>query len=337
MVFFPDPWSVESMPDSTGGFNGFQQQHSNGRTMNNNRRIAFGYSTRCNIKCDHCVAAHDGSPETKIALETAIQIIEEMSRSQITGISFTAGEPLLYLNEMKELVRTCKMQNIYSRIVTNGYWSKTRDRSDKMVSALKEAGLSQLRISFSRWHQKNVRRENILNAALSCQRVGLDYFISFVTDFRKEDDVQEQFLQDNQLKYFPEPLIYFGNATGIKQPPVFTDYPAHRCTMNPYLSPEMDMFACCDAGTQFTKTDAFYLGSLKSHSVDHLFQKKEKNLLFHLIKTMGLTAMASFLGFKASEIVKFRKCNLCEALFNSTDHLERLKKSATTELLHWTR
>ena len=305
--------------------------------MNDTRQIAFGYSTRCNIKCEHCVAAHDGSPEMKMALESAIRIIGEMSRSEVTGVSFTAGEPLLYLNEMKELVQTCKMQNIYSRIVTNGYWSKTRDRSDEVVSALKDVGLSQLRISSSRWHQKNVSRENILNAALSCQKYGLDYFISFVTDFRKEDDAHEQFLQDNHLKYFPEPLIYFGNATRINRPPVFTDYPAHRCAMNPYLSPELDMFACCDAGTQFTETGAFFLGNLESQSVDHLFQKKEKNLLFHLVKTMGLTAMASFLGFKASEIVKYRKCDLCEALFNSTEHLEQLKKSATTKLLHWTR
>ena len=305
--------------------------------MNDTRQIAFGYSTRCNLKCDHCVAAHDGSPETKMALESAIQIIEEMSRSHVTGISFTAGEPLLYSEEMAALVQTCKIRNIYSRIVTNSYWSKTKDRSDEMVSTLKDGGLSQLRISFSRWHQKNVSRKNILNAALSCQKYGLDYFISFVTDFSREDDAQEQFLQDNHLKYFPEPLIYFGNATGITRPPVFTDYPAHRCAMNPYLSPDLNMFACCDAGTQFTKTDAFFLGNLKSHSVDHLFQKKEKTLLFHLIKTMGLTAMASFLGFKASEIVKYRKCDLCETLFNSTDHLERLKKSATTKLLHWTR
>ncbi len=305
--------------------------------MNDTRQIAFGYSTRCNLKCDHCVAAHDGSPETKMALDSAIQIIEEMSRSHVTGISFTAGEPLLYSDEMTALVQTCKIRNIYSRIVTNGYWSKTRDRSDEMVSTLKDGGLSQLRISFSRWHQKNVSRKNILNAALSCQKYGLDYFISFVTDFSREDDAQEQFLQDNHLKYFPEPLIFFGNATGITRPPVFTDYPAHRCAMNPYLSPDLDMFACCDAGTQFTKTDAFYLGNLKSHSVDHLFQKKEKTLLFQLIKTMGLTAMASFLGFKASEIVKYRKCDLCETLFNSTDHLERLKKSAATELLHWRR
>jgi len=305
--------------------------------MNNTRQIAFGYSTRCNINCDHCVAAHDGSPETKMTLVNAIQIIEEMACSHVTGISFTAGEPLLYPSEMKELVQTCKKQNIYSRIVTNGYWGKTRDRSNQMVSTLKDSGLSQMRISFSRWHQKNVSRENILNAALSCQMYGLDYFISFVTDFSKEDDAQEEFLQDNHLKYFPEPLIYFGNARGLNRPPVLTDYPAHRCAMNPYLSPEMDMFACCDAVTQFTETDAFYLGSLKKHSVDQLFQKKEKNLLFHLIKTMGLTAMASFLGFKASEIVRYRKCDLCEKLFDSAEQLERLKKSATTDLLHWVR
>ena len=305
--------------------------------MNHTRHIAFGYSTRCNISCDHCVAAHDGSPKMTMALSRAVKVIEEMSYSHVTGISFTAGEPLIYPEEIKELVRTCKRRNIYSRIVTNAYWSKTEDRTDEMVSALKDCGLSQMRISFSRWHQKHVNRKNILNAALGCQKNGLDYFISFVTDFRKEDDALEQFLQDNHLKYFPEPLIYFGNATALTRPPVFMDYPAHKCAMNPYLSPELDMFACCDAGAQFTKTNAFYLGNLKSHSVDHLFEKKENNSLFHLIKTMGLTAMASCLGFKASELVRYRKCDLCEKLFNSTEHLEQLKSSITTELTNRTR
>ena len=77
-------------------------------SMNKIRHIAFGYSTQCNIKCDHCVAADDGSPNAKMSFDTAKAIIKEMAGCNVTGISFTAGEPLLFLNEINHLIRLCR-------------------------------------------------------------------------------------------------------------------------------------------------------------------------------------------------------------------------------------
>jgi len=124
--------------------------------MTNTRQIAFGYSTQCNIKCDHCVAADELSRNVKMDLSKAKAIIEEMAHYNVTGISFTAGEPLLFFNDIRDLVQICKKNGIYSRIVTNGYWAKTKEHSDNIVSELMLSGLSQLRISYSRWHQKNI-------------------------------------------------------------------------------------------------------------------------------------------------------------------------------------
>ena len=306
-------------------------------SMNKIRHIAFGYSTQCNIKCDHCVAADDGSPNAKMSFDTAKAIIKEMAGCNVTGISFTAGEPLLFLNEINHLIRLCRKHGIYSRVVTNGHWAGNRQRSDTMVSELMQSGLSQLRISCSRWHQKNINRENIVNAVSSCKKYGLDYFISFVTDFSKQDDAFEQFLRNNGFKFFPEPLIYSGRAKGFNRSRIFTDYPPNLCAMNPYLSPELDMFACCDAGTHFTETGFFFLGNHKDHNIEELFQKKERNILYNLIRTMGLTNMASYIGFKASEIVKYRKCQLCEKLFNSAENLAELENSVKSGLINWTR
>ncbi len=300
------------------------------------RNIAFGYSTTCNIKCGHCVAAEDTTHHAKMDIQHAVAIIEEMAGCNVTGISFSAGEPLIFFSDICKLVRICHENGIYSRVVTNCFRAKTPEHSDNTVSELKQNGLSQLRISYSRWHQAHVHRNNIVNAAASCQKYGLDYFISFITDFSKEDDAFEQFLRDNNLKFFPEPLIYSGRAETFTRPDIFTDYQPNTCAMNPYLSPELDMFACCDAGMHFTKTGFFHLGNLKDHSIDALFEKKEKNTLYNFIRTMGLTTIASFLGFKARDIVKFRKCELCEKLFNSPENLASLKQSES-ELAHWKR
>lgn len=305
--------------------------------IENTRQIAFGYSTRCNIKCDHCVATNGSQGNGKMDLQQAKGIIQEMASVNVTGISFTAGEPFIYLNDILELIQMCRRERIYSRVVTNGFWAGTKEKSNDTVTELKVSGLSQLRISASRWHQKNINIANIVNAASSCKKFGLDYFISFVTDFSKEDDPIEQLFRDNNLKFFPEPVIYFGRADEFERPEIFTDYQPNLCGMNSYLSPELDMFACCDGAGRFKETDFLYLGNLKDSSIDELFRKKEGNRLYYLIRTMGLTNIASYLGLKASEIVKYRRCELCERLFGSHENLKILEKAAESDLTNWHR
>ncbi|MCD6390327.1 MAG: radical SAM protein [Desulfobulbaceae bacterium] len=299
------------------------------------RKLAFGYSTRCNIRCEHCVAT-EHSDSRKMDHDKAKKIIVEMAQAGVGGISFSAGEPFLYFNEIAELVKLCRQIGIYTRIVTNSFWAKTAESSDSLVSKLKENGLCQLRLSYSRWHQKNVNRDNVLNAARSCQKIGLNYFISFVTDFSKEDEQHEQFLRDHCLTFFPEPLIYAGRAKSFKRRIILTDYQANCCDMNPYLTPDLDMYACCDAGSHFSETNFFYLGNLNDTTVEQLFTKSETDQLHNLIRTMGITNIASFTGMKSREIITYSKCELCRKLFNSPETLTRLR-AEVPQLEAWCR
>ena len=305
--------------------------------MSVSRKIAVGYSIRCNIKCGHCVAAGQAGRNAKMDLAKAKAILLEMAFSHVKGISFTAGEPLLFIDDLMELIALCKQHSIYSRVVTNGFWAKTPQQAEEIISRLMSAGLSQLRISYSRWHQQHVSRNNVLAAATAAKKLGLDYFISFVTDFTEADEPYERFLQDKRLRFFPEPLIYFGRAQNFDRPKVFTDYQTNRCEMNPYLSPQLDMFACCDAGSRFSTTDFLYLGNLKNDTVETLFQRYEQNKLYYWIKRVGLTPMASSLGFTARQIVTYRKCELCETLFNSKENLNKLQQLLKADPGRWVR
>lgn len=300
------------------------------------RKLAFGYSTKCNIRCEHCVATQNVVNSRKMDHNKAKTIIAEMGQAGVGGISFSAGEPFLYFNEIAELVKLCSQIEIYTRIVTNSFWAKTAASSDSLVSELKKIGLCQLRLSFSRWHQKNVNRRNVLNAARSCQKMGLNYYISFVTDFSEEDDPYEQFLRNHGLTFFPEPVIYAGRAEAFNRRRLLTDYQANCCHMNPYLTPDLVMYACCDAGSYFSETNFFYLGSLKDNTIEQLFAKSETNRLFNLIRTMGITNIASFAGMKAREIITYSKCELCQKLFNSSETLTMLR-AEVVQLEAWSR
>ena len=299
------------------------------------RNIAFGYSTVCNIRCRHCVAAGETPAKSRMDLEQAVNFIHDMAACNVTGISFTAGEPLLFLDDICVLVKVCKDLGIYSRVVTNGFWANTAEDADKVVSLLVSAGLSQLRISCSRWHQEHVNIANIINAAQSCINNRLEYFVSFVTDFSEKDDSIEQLLQDSKIIYFPEPVIYLGRAEDFERKDLNTDYSQNTCTMNPYLTPDLDVYACCDGTGAFSETDFLYLGNLKSEGIEDLFSKKENNILYNLIRNTGLSAIATGLGMKASEIVKYRKCELCEKIFNSKKNLAELKKLVSANSIRW--
>ncbi|MDD5758789.1 MAG: radical SAM protein [Desulfobulbaceae bacterium] len=301
------------------------------------RKIAFGYSTRCNVKCEHCVAADAAHDHAKMELAQAKALIVEMAEAQVRGISFTAGEPLLYIDDICQLVDLCRAHGIYTRVVSNSFWAKTPEQAESCTKKLKEHGLSQLRLSYSRWHQKNIARQNVLNAAQSCQKIGLDYFISFVTDFSEQDDAVERYLRDHNLKFFPEPVIYAGRAETIVHQPLRTDYQANCCPMNPYLAPSLDMYACCDAGSHFTRTNFFRLGNAKESGIEALFKKSETNPLYNHIRTIGMTDIASFIGFSAREIIGYRKCELCEIMFNSPAMLKKLQQKCSLELDSWHR
>jgi organic radical activating enzyme len=282
------------------------------------------------------VAADAVVDDKKMELATAKGIIRDLARAEVRGISFTAGEPFLYFDDLLELVDLCRELGFYTRIVTNSSWATTTDTAQQRLTLLKQCGLSQLRLSYSRWHQAHVPRQNVLNAALGCIQTQIDYFISFVTDFSEEDDNYEQFLRAHKLKFFPEPVIYAGRAGNLDRKTLCTDYQDNRCAMNPYLAPDLNLYACCDAGSHFTTTNFFLLGNLRHHSVEQLFAKSETDLLYNCIRSLGITTIASFAGFKARDIITYRKCELCQQLFDMPETLNILRESGP-QLRRWVR
>lgn len=300
------------------------------------RKLAFGYSTMCNLRCGHCVAAGEEHHSATMGLDKGLAALEQLKEAGVEGVSFTAGEPFLFFDEMVKLVSYCSTNQIYTRIVTNGYWADSPQSIQKKLDALMEAGLSQLRISCSRFHQKQVSIDNLIKAAGYCRLIGLDCFISLVTDFCDKDAKLERQLQQSGVKYFPEPMIYAGKAKEISSEPLRTDYQSNRCMMNPYLTPDLKLYGCCDAGMYFDNTNFFYLGSIEQHSVSDLFTYFEQHPFYSLIRQAGLSQLASWSGMLSQDIIRYRKCELCIKLFNDPETVQKMKESLG-QLQAWTR
>ena len=67
-----------------------------------------------------------------------------------------------------------------------------------------------------------------------------------------------------------------------------------------------------------------------------LFAKSETNRLYNLIRTMGITNIASFAGMNSREIISYNKCELCRKLFNCPETLAMLQ-AEVSNLESWRR
>ena len=86
------------------------------------RKIAFGYSTQCNLRCAHCVASQEISDNRKMDLHKAKQIIVELGQAGVGGHQFfPQANRFCFFKEIAALVQLCHRIGIYSRIVTNSF------------------------------------------------------------------------------------------------------------------------------------------------------------------------------------------------------------------------
>jgi hypothetical protein len=258
-------------------------------------------------------------------LDTAERILGDLAGAGVKGISFTLGEPLLHYEDLLRLIRRSDGLGLFTRVVTSACWADSAAGADRIAAGLRRSGLSQLRVSCSRWHQAEIPRVNLANAADACGKHGLNCFVSFLTDFSPEDDRLEAFLRERRLRYVPDPLLYFGAAAHFRRPGIRYEYGPNRCALSPTLTPGLDLFACCGPGHLFRNTGFFHVGNLGEKSAHELLLRMENHGLYRRIRNEGLTSLAASLGFPTSRIVTYPRCELCQEIFNSRERVERLE------------
>ena len=86
-------------------------------------QVVIQYTDKCNALCAQCgMRASNDFPRTKMDPEKLKPQIEAMAQKGVQSISFTGGEPLLFLDEVIELANFASKAGIpYIRTGTNGF------------------------------------------------------------------------------------------------------------------------------------------------------------------------------------------------------------------------
>jgi organic radical activating enzyme len=156
-------------------------------------RLVFSVTYDCPVTCKYCVTRSGPHNGPCLSADFMISAIKETAAlGLLRGVVFTGGEPLLKQREVERVVRFAASRKLWTRIVTNAYWATTRDRAEKILLSLKEAGLSEINFSCDDLHQENIPIKCIANAFWAARDLQMPTLIAHKSV--KDEKISIQFL-----------------------------------------------------------------------------------------------------------------------------------------------
>lgn len=139
---------------------------------------------RCPAECDHCV--FDSGPKRKEVMDSrfAARVIEAAATAQSPppGISFSGGEPFLEYAMMLELMGRAKELGCASEVVTSCAWAAGAGRTMAKLTALRDAGLRTVCVSWDRFHSPFIKAHKVAEVIAAAVALGLRVVINTALD-----------------------------------------------------------------------------------------------------------------------------------------------------------
>lgn len=131
--------------------------------VKNLNRIEFVVTMACTGKCKHCSEGDHinckGHIDTELAVKSIRQICEKY---KIESLMTFGGEPLIYPDVVCAIHKTATDMGIEKKqLITNGFFSKKRERIEEVVTMLEKSGVNSLLLSVDAFHQETIPLEPV--------------------------------------------------------------------------------------------------------------------------------------------------------------------------------
>ncbi len=130
--------------------------------LKNLNRIEFVVTMACKGKCKHCSQGEHKSSENidKALAGDAVRRISE--KYNIKSVMTFGGEPLLFPETVCEIHKAASEMNVPQRqLITNGYFSKDKDKIKLVAKEVIESGVNEILLSVDAFHQETIPLEYV--------------------------------------------------------------------------------------------------------------------------------------------------------------------------------
>ena len=131
--------------------------------LKNLNKIEFVVTYACTGKCKHCSEGDHKSCGERIDPEIAADAVRKIaSEYDIKTVMTFGGEPLLYPDVVCSVMSVAKELGVEKRqIITNGYFSKNREKIREVATGLFECDINDLLLSVDAFHQETIPLDTV--------------------------------------------------------------------------------------------------------------------------------------------------------------------------------
>lgn len=126
--------------------------------LKNLNKIEFVVTEACTGKCKHCSQGDHGGCTESIRPNVAADAVRKIAaKYDIKTVMTFGGEPLLCADAVYAVMRVAKELEVPKRqVITNGYFTKDRDKISEVAGKLAECGVNDLLLSVDAFHQETI-------------------------------------------------------------------------------------------------------------------------------------------------------------------------------------
>ena len=143
--------------------------------LKNLNKIEFVVTEACTGHCKHCSEGdHNGCTE-RIDPDIAAEAVKKITESyDIKTVMAFGGEPLLHCEAVFAIMNAAKESRVPKlQVITNGYFSKNKDRIREVAERLAACGVNDLLLSVDAFHQETIPLDTVKLFATEAQKNGV--------------------------------------------------------------------------------------------------------------------------------------------------------------------
>jgi hypothetical protein len=246
---------------------------------------------RCTAACEQCCFGSNPQIRERLTLEEIIGSIASAHEnfSNLKLIVFSGGECVMIGEDLFASLRFATDLGLRTRIVTNGYWGASKNKSQTTARRLRESGLGEINISTGRDHEKFVSIDAVLNGMTDAVSQGIFGFLTIEQD-AEDSAIVEKIKMDYRFKN----LLALGEAKFRYQVNTWmkfneqhkdrqvnlgakTNTPCGQLFSNLVVTPHKNISACC--GLTYEHIPEMRIGNIDGAGLAAAYQSETQDFM----------------------------------------------------------
>ncbi|NJL24663.1 MAG: radical SAM protein [Calothrix sp. SM1_5_4] len=129
----------------------------------------------CNFSCRHCVNESGPTRSGRLSSAEIELLVRELNQYRPKMILFTGGEPTLHIQVINQILDRLTYSKYEVKITTNGWFAKTEDKLEFVLSSL--ARLNWVQLSYDIFHGSKLNLDDVRRLAAACSARDLRFNI----------------------------------------------------------------------------------------------------------------------------------------------------------------